>query len=231
MACLKVSLGQAVYYYTCEWLTVVRGGGPCAQGQINATQGGYKCTLIINLPRVPCPFFPEGRKVMGEKAGGEMDPYRSVSRFSDRVGRARGYSQNTSEKVRSIYLSRQTGDLGRQAPVGWAPSNGGSTRANGRPALVGSSTSTHRFNQRPKGPSTGLRVWVLKGTRASKRTYQEQHYHCILMWGTKAHLHSVTSVISIQMEGENHICDANSAGVLVCRAAGTMCRSVFRTHV
>lgn len=32
------------------------------------SEGGYKRTLIIKLPRVPCPFFPEGRKVMGEKA-------------------------------------------------------------------------------------------------------------------------------------------------------------------
>lgn len=53
------------------------------------------------------------------------------------------------------------------------------------------------------------RVWVLKGRRAPER-----RYHCILMWSTKAHLHSVTSGISIPMEEENHICDANSAGVL-----------------
>lgn len=56
------------------------------------------------------------------------------------------------------------------------------------------------------------RVRVLKGRRAPER-----RYHCILMWSTKAHLHSVTSVISIPMEEENHICDANSAGVLVRR--------------
>lgn len=35
------------------------------------------------------------------------------------------------------------------------------------------------------------------------------------MRSTKAHLHSVTSVISIPMQEENHTCDANSAGVLV----------------
>lgn len=50
----------------------------------------------------------------------------------------------------------------------------------------------------------------LKRHIAPTRTCQERRYHCILMRSTKAHLHSVTCVISIPMEEENHFCDANS---------------------
>lgn len=87
-------------------------------------------------------------------------------------------------------------------------------------------SSTPRFNQRHKGASA---CWGLK--RQAGGRAPEQHYHRILMWSTKAHLHAVAAVISIPMEEENQICDANSAGVLVRRAAGTMSRSVFRTQV
>lgn len=75
----------------------------------------------------------------------------------------------------------------------------------------------HRFNQRHKGATAFPPHSGLKRRAAVTRARQEQCYHCILMRSTKAHLHSVTSVISIQMEEENHICDANSAGALVCR--------------
>lgn len=73
----------------------------------------------------------------------------------------------------------------------------------------------HRFNQRHKGPMMVLHILVLKDTSRRRVRIRRRRYRRILMRSTKAHLHSVTFVISIQMEEENHICDANSAGVLV----------------
>lgn len=79
----------------------------CTRPDKCRSEGGDKRALIINPPRVPCPFFPEGRKVMGEEAGGETDPRRSVSRFG-----ARGCT--SEKKVRWVWLSRRTEDLGRR---------------------------------------------------------------------------------------------------------------------